>query len=74
MEMEEPVSKVRQDLDATTILKLQDKLDSLKAQVHEWKAKAKGEIFKPMMKTSIFFNIVSFQFSSKKGATISIPL
>lgn len=44
--MEESEARKDVNLDAGTILKLQDKLDSLKAQVHEWKAKAKGNILK----------------------------
>ena len=31
--------------DADLILKLQEKLDSLKNQVHNWTAKSKGKIF-----------------------------
>ena len=31
--------------DAEIIIKLQEKLDSLKNQVHNWTAKSKGKIF-----------------------------
>ncbi len=61
--------------DADLIFKLQEKLEALKSQVHQWKAKAKG--MPQLLRTlKIERQLINgqvchvFQFSSKRATTI----